>query len=188
MSKLNGWRTETVHFDPMLFKSKCVWEAVDLFKFLKMCLQSSAFCFQLFKKSTASQTHFGFTNIGSKAHRFSSTATYFRQFSIGSSDSEHPVEWTEKVVSQQLVIWPLAFIFDLHQSNSLCLKNYLFLDLTNFHFSIFSHWCGFISGSSILLDDCCGTSIWMAWQSMFKDFWQQKLQRSRRSSCFGGQL
>ena len=35
------------------------------------------------KKFTATQTHFGFTNLGLKVHRFSSTATYFRQFSIG---------------------------------------------------------------------------------------------------------
>ena len=35
------------------------------------------------KKSTASQTHFGFTNTGLKVHRFSSTAIYFWQFLIG---------------------------------------------------------------------------------------------------------
>ena len=29
--KVNGYRTETVHFWPMLKKPKCVWEAVDFF-------------------------------------------------------------------------------------------------------------------------------------------------------------
>ena len=74
-------------FDPILVKPKCVWEAVV---YLKNCKQTSEKCeliFENWKKTklldTTSQTHFGLTNIGSNMHRFSSTAIYFWQFSIG---------------------------------------------------------------------------------------------------------
>ena len=64
-------------FDPMFVKPKWVLEAVDFFQFSIICLQFSAVCLQFFKKSTTSQTHFGFTNIGSKEYRFSSKAIDF---------------------------------------------------------------------------------------------------------------
>ena len=60
--------------DPMLVKPKCVWEAVV---FLKNCKQTAEKCKQIFenwKKTTASETHFGFTNIGSEMHSFRGTA------------------------------------------------------------------------------------------------------------------
>ena len=61
-------------FDPMLVMPKCVWEVADFFSFLKICLHLSADCLQFFKKSATSQTHFGFTNIGSNTHRYRATA------------------------------------------------------------------------------------------------------------------
>ena len=57
--------------DPKLVKPKCVWVAVV---FLKNCKQIAEKCKQFFenwkKKPTASQTHFGFTNIGPEMHSF----------------------------------------------------------------------------------------------------------------------
>ena len=54
--------------DPMLVKLKCVLKAQVYFDF-------SAICLQFFKKKlTASQIHFGFTNIGSEMHIFRGTA------------------------------------------------------------------------------------------------------------------
>ena len=61
----------------------------------KMCLRGGRFFkkfyenFRELKKYTTFQTHFGFTNIGSKVHRFSSTVIYFWQFSIGTSCMLH---------------------------------------------------------------------------------------------------
>ena len=52
-------------FDPTLVKPKWVWDAVVFFNFQKFCLHFSAVCLQFFKKNTTSQTHFGFTNMGS---------------------------------------------------------------------------------------------------------------------------
>ena len=60
----------------ILVKPKCVWEAEN---FLKRSKQTTEY----WKISDTCQTHFGFTNIGSKMHWFSSTAIYFWQFSIG---------------------------------------------------------------------------------------------------------
>ena len=63
--------------DPMLVKPKCVWEAVVFF--LKNCKQTAEKCKQIFqnwKKTTVSQTHFGFTNIGSEMHSFRGTAIW----------------------------------------------------------------------------------------------------------------
>ena len=50
-------------FDQMLDKPKCVWEAYIYFDFSAICLQFS-------KQMYASQTHFDFTNMGSKVHFF----------------------------------------------------------------------------------------------------------------------
>ena len=69
--------------DPKLVKPKCVWEAVDFFNFRKFVYIFELFVYNFSKKTTISQTHFGFTNLGSKMHRFRATAIYFWQFSIG---------------------------------------------------------------------------------------------------------
>ena len=68
-------------FDLKLVKPKCVLEAVVYFwkilnKQLKIVNK-----FKEFEKTIASQTYFGFTNIGSNIHHFSSV--YFWWFSIG---------------------------------------------------------------------------------------------------------
>ena len=76
-------------FDPMLVKPKCVWEAVV---YSKKCKQTAEKCKQIFenwKKSTASQPHFGFTNIGSNMHHFWATAFYFCIFSYGTPCIKH---------------------------------------------------------------------------------------------------
>ena len=59
-------------FDPIFGKAKM--RLVVCFQFLKICLHFSTVCLQFFKKTTASQTHFGFTNIGSNMQRFCATA------------------------------------------------------------------------------------------------------------------
>ena len=66
-------------FDPMLVNLKCVSgaEGSFFFNFSKICLYFSAVYLQFFKKITASQTHFGFTNIGSNMHCFRDTVIYF---------------------------------------------------------------------------------------------------------------
>ena len=48
-----------------------------------MCSHFSAVCLQFSKKYTASQTHFGSTNMGSNMHHFWATAFYFCHFSNG---------------------------------------------------------------------------------------------------------
>ena len=63
-------------FEPMLVKPKMRLKSGSFYQFSKICLHFSAVCLQFFKK-TASQTHFGFTNIGSNMHRFSATAISF---------------------------------------------------------------------------------------------------------------
>ena len=72
----------------MLVKPKCVWEVVVFFNFWKN--------FQLFvynfSKTTASQTHFGFTNIGSEMHNFRGTAIWNQKFRFGS-----PCMWSGKI-------------------------------------------------------------------------------------------
>ena len=81
LSKANSVIIESVHFWPYVGKAKLRLRGD---KFLENCKQTAVNCWQLkLKKLTASQTHFGFTNIGSKVHRFSSTAICFWQFSIG---------------------------------------------------------------------------------------------------------
>ena len=49
--------------DPMLVKPKCVWEAYNFFDF-------QLFVYNFSKKLYASQTHFGFTNMGTEMHSF----------------------------------------------------------------------------------------------------------------------
>ena len=70
-------------FWPHVGKAKKCLRGCRFFQSSKSCLQLLAVCLQIFKKSTVSQMHFGFTNIRSKVHCFSSTAIYFWQFLIG---------------------------------------------------------------------------------------------------------
>ena len=80
-------------FDPKLVKSKLVWKAVVFYgrkKFFEKSWKVKSFSknnefFLLFlkiqfllQKTTASQTNFGFTNIGLNMQRFSQTDIYFR--------------------------------------------------------------------------------------------------------------
>ena len=82
LSKVNGCWTELKHFWPNVGKAKIRLRGGRSFQFLKNCLHFSAVCLQFFKWIAVSQTHFGFANIGSKMHRFSTTAIYFWEFSI----------------------------------------------------------------------------------------------------------
>ena len=63
--------------DPMLVKPKCVWEPSVFFNFQKFVYIFQLFVYNFSKKSATSQTHFGFTNLGSNMHRFRATAIYF---------------------------------------------------------------------------------------------------------------
>ena len=67
-------------------KAKMGLRGGSCFRFLKICLNFSAVCLQFFKKIDTSQTHFGFTNIGSEMHTFRVTDETF--------DLGHPVEVT----------------------------------------------------------------------------------------------
>ena len=62
-------------FDPMLVKPKCVKEEVVYLKIVNKQLKILNL-FTKIEKNSASQTHFGLTNILSDMHRFSSTAIY----------------------------------------------------------------------------------------------------------------
>ena len=69
-------------FNLLLVKPKCVWEVVrSFFQFSKICLHFQLIVYKFKKKPTASQTHFGFINMGSNMRRFSATATSFGLFS-----------------------------------------------------------------------------------------------------------
>ena len=57
----------------MVVKPKCVWEMVVYFEKLKKISWK-------IEKGAASQTHFGFINIGSNMHHFSATAIFFSFF------------------------------------------------------------------------------------------------------------
>ena len=65
--------------------------------------------FRKLKTSTTSQTHFGFTKIGSKVHRFSSTAIYFWQFSIGASCILH----FDQTSDEPKCLWKTINIFKI---------------------------------------------------------------------------
>ena len=100
MAQTTGWpKSKSVisngctsrHFcisDAMLVKPKCVCEAVV---FLTTCKQTTQKCKQIFKnwkKTTASQTHFGFTNI----FRVSEV----QPFEIIDFDFGHPVTYSSR--------------------------------------------------------------------------------------------
>ena len=70
--------------DPMLVKPKCVWEASNFFDFQLFVYNFQLFVYNLSKKLDASQTHFGFTNIGSEMHSFRVIAKRHFKFWFGS--------------------------------------------------------------------------------------------------------
>ena len=82
LSKVNDRKFESGHFWPYVCNSKMRLRGGRFFQFLIICFQFSAVCLYFFETSTASQTHFDFTNIASKG----STTIYFWQF-----QSERPV-------------------------------------------------------------------------------------------------
>ena len=68
--------------DPMLVKPKCVREAYNFFDFQLFVYNFQLVVYNFSKKLYASQTHFGFINIGSEMLFFDSTPIYFWWFSI----------------------------------------------------------------------------------------------------------
>ena len=66
--KSNGYNSEISISDPMLVKPKCVWEEEISFERLKKQLKNVNKFSKIEKKTFASQTRFGFTNIGSETH------------------------------------------------------------------------------------------------------------------------
>ena len=83
-SDRNGCSIETVHIWPHVGKAKTSFQGGSFFHF-----QKNFYIFHLFlynfskKKTTAFQTPFRFTNMGSNMHRFSATAISFWLFSNG---------------------------------------------------------------------------------------------------------
>ena len=71
-----------MHFWPYIGKIKMCLRRCKIFKFWNICVEFSAVCLPFFKISTTSQTHVGFTNLGSEMHCFSFAAIYFGWFSI----------------------------------------------------------------------------------------------------------
>ena len=71
-------------FDPMLVKSKCIWEAVRFFFFWKIVNKQLKIVnkFSKIEETATSQTHFGFTNIRSDTFRV--TAIWSCNFWFGS--------------------------------------------------------------------------------------------------------
>ena len=70
--------------DHILVKPKCVLEAVVFFNFRKFVFIFQLFVYNFSEKTSASQTHFGFTNIGSEMHSFRGTAIWNYGFWFGS--------------------------------------------------------------------------------------------------------
>ena len=56
----------------------------SFFQFSKICLHFSAVCLQFFNKTNASQTHFGFINLGSEMLSFWIIALRKGEFWVGS--------------------------------------------------------------------------------------------------------
>ena len=73
---LNGCSSVMVNIWHNVGKAKMCLRGGRFFQFSKICLHFSAVCLQFFKKSATSQTHFGFTNIGSNMNRYRATAIW----------------------------------------------------------------------------------------------------------------
>ena len=95
--------------DPMLVKPKCVREAVVFFNFRK---NFQLFVYNFLKKTTASQTHFGFTNMGLEMLSFKGIAIWNKKFRFGSPCTYYK--------STTLPIWSLKS----HFMNSSLEKNF----------------------------------------------------------------
>ena len=70
--------------DLMLVKPICVWEAYNFFDFQLFVYNFQLFVYNFSKKLDASQTHFGFTNMGSEMHGFRVIAKRHFKFWFGS--------------------------------------------------------------------------------------------------------
>ena len=70
--------------DHKLLKPKCVWEAVFFFQYSKVFYIFQLFVYNFSKKTTASQKHFGFTNLGSEMLIFWVIALRKGEFWFGS--------------------------------------------------------------------------------------------------------
>ena len=82
ITKLTGCASETVHIWPKVGKAKLHLRGSRFFSFLKFCLHFLAVVYNFSNKlHTASQTHFGFTNMGSNMYCFWATVSYFCNFS-----------------------------------------------------------------------------------------------------------
>ena len=87
--------TETMKILPHVGKAKLRLRGVSFFNF-KTLFNFPAVCLQLcilLNVLTASKTYFGFTNIGSKMHRFWDTGLYFYNFWSGT-----PCSWKLEAV------------------------------------------------------------------------------------------
>ena len=85
-----------IHIWPYVGKAKMSLRGSSFFFQLSKIFQFQAVCLQFFKYTSASQTHFGFTNIRSNMHSFHSTAIYFDNFLL-----EHPVD-SEKMFQNKI--------------------------------------------------------------------------------------
>ena len=70
--------------DPMLVKPKCVWELSVFFNFQKFVYIFQLFVYNFSNKIDGSQTHFGFSNIGSEMLIFRVIAKTNFKFWFGS--------------------------------------------------------------------------------------------------------
>ena len=77
-------QTEIMYFWPYVGKAKMRLRAGSVFNFWRFFLYFSVVCLQFFNWTTASQTHFGFTNMGSEVLSFWVMGLKKGQFWFGS--------------------------------------------------------------------------------------------------------
>ena len=101
LSKVNGCRTEMVYVG----KAKMRMRSGTFFNFWKFVYIFQLFVYNCFKKSTAFQTHFGFSNTESKLHRFWCTVSNFDNFQSG-----YPVQcdlgMSSGLIKAIFEVWP----------------------------------------------------------------------------------
>jgi len=110
-----------MHIWPHIGKAKMGLGGGSFFQFSKICLHFSAVCLQFFKKTTASQTHFGFANMGSEVLSFWVMGLRKGQFWFGSPCSITKLLGTSfAMISKsafkndnkfRLILWFLYFSF-----------------------------------------------------------------------------
>ena len=86
---------------PHVGKAKVCLGGGSFFQFLK---KISAVCLQFFKKTTTSQTHFDFTNMGSQMLNFRVMTIWNKKFDLG-----HPVRHCKSINHHSLEIKKFAF-------------------------------------------------------------------------------